>query len=1025
MAPTPIDRERWERIEAILDEVLELPAGEWSGVLDRTCGRDPELRAEVEGLLAADAAAGEFLKASPDEVATWLLTDPEGEPTAPPDHYVGRELGPYRVVRRIGGGGMGLVYEARDTRLGRKVALKLLPSEWSRDPDAKERFIREARAASALDHPNICTIHDIGETDDGRLFLVMARYEGETLAQKIARGPLPIDQAVKLAMQIAAGLERAHEAGITHRDVKPANVMVTDRDEVKILDFGIAKIAGHSQLTQTGKTPGTPAYMSPEHAGGGEVDGRTDIWSLGVILYEMIAGRRPFQGQHDLAVIYAILSQEPDPLSRSREGVPAALEQTVTRALAKDPAERFQQAGQLLAVLGSGEPPPRLRAGRIRRRRVVGAVAALIGSLLVIAGWWAYRELDPPVPMVGVIPFDGRSGNLEHAYGEAIAQLVTDALSRSRYLRVVPREHLHSLAPIDSRERMELAAQAGIRYLVTGEIDEGPEGPIVAARLIDVRHGRQLAACRIEPRDRFQAADRIATETRKGLGIPIAEAVDVFAADFATESPEAYESYLEGLRAFTDYRNEEAEHAFTAALEQDPEFTMARYRLAHVQATNGRTDEAEENIAQAVLEASELPEREAGYVRAAQAYFAREYPEAIIAYRRIIDSYPYETEARYHLAQVLFASKRYQEELEVIDELASLEPQNHITWSLKAQAHFQLGQYGKAFDNVKRYVELEPGSANGHHLYGDVYRALEEYDSAANKYAEALKIDPQFHCSTVELAKVNVLRDRSEEAERQLYDLVSNPDAAADPRIDAAFELAALYRSAGRFRAAESLLEGLEELIAREKVREAQALAVRGTSRMEIGDIAAAGRLITHAVERSPGPPTRYLFARGLLELRRERLEELEETARQILAEALPPEDPDRAEEKAAAYLRGMRRLAADEVPQAIAELGRAVTLNGYEYAVYRLGLARAYLKAGRLDEALAAAKKAQDRDPAAPRPDLDLDRTRALLVLARVQHARGHPEKAAESARQFLKRWSNADRGLQELDEARGLAGE
>ena len=216
---------------------------------------------------------------------------------------IGRTISQYRILEKLGGGGMGVVYKAHHTRLDRAVALKFLPPHLSTDPDANERFIREAKAASALDHANICTIYDIGETDDEQLYIVMAYYQGQTLKYRLADG-LSIDESVEIAIQIAEGLERAHEAGIVHRDIKPPNLMVTDRNEVKILDFGVAKLGEGGELTKAGSTVGTTAYMSPEQARGETVDARTDGWALGVVLYEMLTGQRPFRGDYDQAVIY-------------------------------------------------------------------------------------------------------------------------------------------------------------------------------------------------------------------------------------------------------------------------------------------------------------------------------------------------------------------------------------------------------------------------------------------------------------------------------------------------------------------------------------------------------------------------------------------------------------------------------------------------------------------------------------------------------------------------------------------------
>jgi serine/threonine protein kinase/predicted esterase len=328
---------------------LRRPPEARASFLDETC-RSDNVRRDVEALLAADAAADaeEFLERPVLDVPETLAARPE----ALTEH----RIGPYVVEEVVGRGGMGVVYAARDPRLGRRVALKVLSPHLSAHPEAKERFLQEARAASALDHPHICTIYAAGETEPaegetgGRLFLAMAYYEGETLKEKVARGPLPVEDALRYTAAVARGLAKAHAAGILHRDVKPANVLVTSEGVAKLLDFGLAKVAGVG-LTRSGARMGTVAYMSPEQADGRAVDHRTDLWSLGVVLYELLTGRRPFRGESAQATLYSILHASPEPIRQLRPDLPEALADVVDRMLQKDPAARPASAADVLTHL--------------------------------------------------------------------------------------------------------------------------------------------------------------------------------------------------------------------------------------------------------------------------------------------------------------------------------------------------------------------------------------------------------------------------------------------------------------------------------------------------------------------------------------------------------------------------------------------------------------------------------------------------------------------------------------------------
>ena len=292
---------------------------------------------------------------------------------------VGQTISHYRIVEKLGEGGMGVVYKAEDTKLERTVALKFLASHLLGDEVHKARFLQEAKAAAALDHPNIATIHEIDEAN-GQTFLAMACLEGQTLKQKIAARPLPLGEALDIALQIGQGLQAAHEKGVVHRDIKPGNIMITPQGQVKIMDFGLAEFSDRTKLTATGVKLGTPAYMSPEQTEGKAADRRSDIWSLGVVLYEMISGRVPFPGEAEAAVTYAIVHTEPEPLTALRTGLPIEIDRIIAKAFGKDRGERYQHVEDMLVDLRAitKEEATLLRTPRKRRRAVVLGSCALV-----------------------------------------------------------------------------------------------------------------------------------------------------------------------------------------------------------------------------------------------------------------------------------------------------------------------------------------------------------------------------------------------------------------------------------------------------------------------------------------------------------------------------------------------------------------------------------------------------------------------------------------------------------------------
>src|SRR5271157_141630 len=417
-----MDSGRWKQVDDVLQSVLDRTPEERDAFLRSACAGDEVLEREVRSLLTSEGAAGRFLEDPAMEVAAKALARRQREQEQESaDIPIGRTISHYRIAAKLGDGGMGVVWKARDTRLDRFVALKVLPAAMTGDPERKRRFVQEAKAASALNHPNIITIYEIDQAE-GVDFIAMEFVPGKSLQQLITRKRLEPNEALNYAIQLAGALAAAHAAGIVHRDLKPGNIMVNESGSVKVLDFGLAKLtepggAGEPDLTRTiaeapmtfeGMIAGTPSYMSPEQAQGKKLDGRTDIFSFGSVLYELVTGRRPFVGDSTTAVLSAIVRDQPKPAADTAPGVPRALDRIVARCLQKDPGQRYQHAGDLKIDLqqvredlvsgGAAERermPGRRSTGR--RRWLLAAAAACVAMAFGV-GWGLHDPAAAPPP---------------------------------------------------------------------------------------------------------------------------------------------------------------------------------------------------------------------------------------------------------------------------------------------------------------------------------------------------------------------------------------------------------------------------------------------------------------------------------------------------------------------------------------------------------------------------------------------------------------------------------------------------
>ena len=636
---------------------------------------------------------------------------------------IGQQILHYEIIEKLGSGGMGVVYKAEDTKLKRTVALKFLPPDLTRDEDAKQRFIHEAQTASALDHSNICAIHEIGETEEGQMFIAMAYYEGETLKKKIERGALPVDEALDLALQIAGGLSKAHEKGIIHRDIKPANVMVTSDGVAKIVDFGLAKAAGGTVLTKDNTTLGTVTYMSPEQTRGESVDKRTDIWALGVVLYEMLTGQLPFKGDYEQAIIYSILNEAPEPMA----DVAPEVEQIVLKTLVKNPDGRYQSADELIDELQAIRGEQSVKVKTVMKPAKLTWWIAVVIVMLIAVAFYLFRPASRPAPgkdiikTIAVLPFVNMSSDPEQEYfSDGMSEELINVLAKNPKLRVTARtsSFFFKGKNVDIKT---IATKLNVQHILEGSVRKSGNNLRISADLVNVENDATLWSDTYDGNleNIFALQDSISHSVDKALDVTLL-GKEAIAPEQKTD-PQAYNLYLLGNHFFRLRSIENLKKAtgyYEQALSIDSNYAPAWVGLSQIHSTQANW----------------------GYVSVDEGYMKarHEVEKALKLNPNLAEAYSQMGNIKNNYDwDWIGANEAHRRALE-------LEPGNAGIIDNAALLAFTLGQFKEAITLIKRSIELDPVRADGYIHVGMNAWYTGSLDESIAAFRKALDLNPQF-----------------------------------------------------------------------------------------------------------------------------------------------------------------------------------------------------------------------------------------------------------------------------------------
>lgn len=964
---------------------------------------------------------------------------------------IGHTISRYKILEKLGEGGMGVVYKCQDLKLDRLVALKFLPHHLTVNHAEKARFLQEAKAAAILNHPNVCVIYSIEEAED-KQFIVMEYVDGMTLREKTLRegevtSPSRVNDVITYAIQIGEALHEAHSKGIVHRDIKCENIMVNSRNQIKVMDFGLAKLKGSLKLTKTSSTVGTLAYMAPEQIQGGEVDARSDIFSFGVVLFEMLTGRMPFRGEHDAAIMYSILNEEPDPLTKYLPDASPELLHILNRALEKDPADRYQNVNDMVIDLrrtkkDSGRvsrgtltqiPVPQAQSTRDRSSTVSQPHARpsthmkklMLAGILVVAAVGVYflffRSTADSAERLPIAVADFVNETKEPELDGLSGMLIT-AMEQSRRLAVLPRSQMFDILRqsgkgnvdrIDEALGREICGKANINALLTASIRKFGKLYTIDLKVLDPSRNQYLFTAKEdgEGQESIPAMlDRLSEKTRLGLKEQANEvrSANQKVASVTTSNLEAYQYFFQGEQLINRLKFEEAVEQFKNAVVLDPKFGLAYYRMAYALSWNNE-QRAAEPIRKAMNLIDRMPEKEGYLVRAEHDFIEYGLAAGLKVLHEMERIYPDEKEMLYNIGDWSYHTGLYEEAARYLERVLKMDPTDqralqHLSWTYR-----DAGMYPQFLDIAKRYAS-SAGSAESYSLLGNAFSLADQANEGIKILRSTEQLFPNEASIKQAIAALFLSNGDYAKAEEELK-LILTASRDSDARYTSYSTLSSFYLLLGRYRDANRSLD-LAIAEARRMDDTTKALTAQMWHALNYavthGDADRAWRELEPTL--NTGAQLGDVYYRGGLTLMMIGRKEYQSADSSVMIPGMATWWRYSVKSIIASNRRSC------DLARAFYDSVGTIGESGRLWSLYPLAVCQ--FESGQLDLAMATLRemvgfKDRGRSAAYYLP-------KAMLLLGKVYEKKGNPAGAKAQYTRLLDLWKNADKDLPDYIEAR-----